>query len=62
MRNFFGIALCLSACFTMAGCGDSEPVNVGENADQAAIQSYDEMLAAEQESMNADPPQDQVEQ
>ncbi len=46
----FGLAISLSGCG-----GSSEPSNIMEGLDESAVQSYDEMVAADEARMNSDP-------
>lgn len=55
MKRFFAICM-LFASATMIGCGDSGSTeNIMEGADEAAVLSYDEMVAADEAMMNEDP-------
>ena len=54
VTSLFSIAI-LAAVATLSGCSSSEPANVMENADQEAIQSYEDMVAEEEAMMSQDP-------
>jgi hypothetical protein len=48
--------ICLFATSTaLVGCGDPKATDIMENADQAAIDSYEAAVAAEDAAMEADP-------
>ena len=51
------LAICLFAASTaMVGCGGSgEPQNIMDGADEAAVLSYEEMVAADEAAMSASP-------
>lgn len=55
MKRFVSCCV-LAFSATIIGCGgSSEPTNIMENADEAAAQSYDEMVAADEAAMSEDP-------
>ena len=55
MNRFLAVCTVVAAIsFATIGCGDSGPKNVMDSADDAALQSYEEMIAAENAAMDAD--------
>lgn len=59
MKKFLSVLLVFGCCVSFNGCGGSGNTSVVDNADQSAVQSYEEMMAAEEEEMNEDPPVDE---
>jgi hypothetical protein len=50
------LMICLFATSTaLVGCGDPQPTDIMENADQSAIDAYEAAVAAEDAAMEADP-------
>jgi hypothetical protein len=54
MRHVFAFGLC-AAAIAMVGCGTPEASNIMDGADQSDVQSYEEMVAADEAMMNEDP-------
>lgn len=60
MKKLFGLSLFVCSLFlAVPGCsGGGEASSMIENADQSAIEAYEAAIAAEEEMMNEDPPED----
>ena len=55
MKRVFAVGM-FALSIALVGCGGSSgPTNVMENADQAAVQSFEEMVAAETAMMSEEP-------
>lgn len=48
------VALGLALVLSVTGCGKDEPTSMMEGVDQEALQSYEEMLAADEARMSED--------
>ena len=54
MKTFFTIAL-VSATLVLSGCGGTdEPSNIMEGVDPAALQEYEDLVAADEAAMPAE--------
>lgn len=50
MRFLFSVVLLTAAC-GLIGCSSSEPSNIMDNADQAAIDAYEAQVAKDNEAL-----------
>jgi hypothetical protein len=54
VKRFFAVCL-FGLGFVLVGCGGAkEPSNIMEGVDKAAVQSYEEMVAADEAAMSSD--------